>query len=70
MNGSLDCTIFQHTVSDLFRFILRGAATGGETDQAFLTDVVNKLTNIDKGAHIGSWGQVRAYRVLRGTCFA
>ncbi|KAG8886788.1 hypothetical protein FRB98_000970 [Tulasnella sp. 332] len=62
--GSLDCTIFQHTISDLFRFILRGAAIAGETDQAFLANVANKLANMDKGAHIGSWGQLQEWGAL------
>ncbi|KAG8875141.1 hypothetical protein FRB97_005375 [Tulasnella sp. 331] len=45
-------------------FILRGAAIAGETDQAFLANVANKLANMDKGAHIGSWGQLQEWGAL------
>ncbi|KAG9023138.1 hypothetical protein FRB95_013494 [Tulasnella sp. JGI-2019a] len=61
VNGTLACAIFQQTIFDLFTFILRGASAAGETDKAFLANVTHSLSLLDKGAHIGSWGQLQEW---------
>lgn len=61
VNGTFGCAIFQQTIVELFQFVLRGAQNGNETDEGFLADVRDKLGRLDRGAHIGSWGQVRFF---------
>jgi alpha-L-fucosidase 2 len=43
----------------MFDHIEAGWSASGDSDQAFLASVKNASTYVDKGIHIGSWGQLQ-----------
>jgi hypothetical protein len=53
------CTHYQQLVWELFDHIISDWDASGDTDQSFLTSVKQAYTTIDRGVHIGSWGQIQ-----------
>jgi alpha-L-fucosidase 2 len=43
----------------LFNAVEKGFALSGDKDTAFLEEVRAKRAKMDKGIHIGSWGQLQ-----------
>jgi alpha-L-fucosidase 2 len=43
----------------MFDHIQAGWKASGDTDEAFLASVKNGSNYVDKGIHIGSWGQLQ-----------
>ena len=43
----------------MFDHIEAGWSASGDTDQLFLASVKNASSYVDKGIHIGSWGQLQ-----------
>jgi len=57
------CAHAQQLIWQLFNAVEKGFAASGDTDQAFLQEVLAKRTQMDKGLHIGSWGQLQEWKV-------
>jgi alpha-L-fucosidase 2 len=54
--------MYQQLIWEMFDHIQAGWEVSGDSDQAFLASVKNASQYVDKGIHIGSWGQ------LQGRC--
>ncbi|KAI0471697.1 glycoside hydrolase family 95 protein-like protein [Xylariaceae sp. FL0804] len=61
--ATFGCAHWQQLIYQVFESTLSGASAAGETDAAFLTAVRTSLAALDKGLHIGSWGQVKEWKV-------
>ncbi|KAF8066795.1 glycoside hydrolase family 95 protein [Lyophyllum atratum] len=59
------CAHAQQMIWQLFNAIEKGFAASGDTDTAFLNEVKTKRAKMDKGVHIGSWGQLQEWKVDR-----
>ncbi|KAG5651905.1 hypothetical protein H0H81_006986 [Sphagnurus paluster] len=57
------CAHSQQMIWQLFNSVEKGFAASGDTDTAFLAEVKAKRTQMDKGLHIGSWGQLQEWKV-------
>lgn len=57
------CTNWQQLIYQVFETTLQSAAVVKETDQVFLSQVHHSLAQLDKGLHIGSWGQVQEWKL-------
>ncbi|THH07645.1 hypothetical protein EW145_g3244 [Phellinidium pouzarii] len=57
------CAHAQQLIWQLFNAIEKGAPAAGETDVEFLNEVKAKKAQMDKGVHIGSWGQLQEWKV-------
>ncbi|PCH37096.1 glycoside hydrolase family 95 protein [Wolfiporia cocos MD-104 SS10] len=57
------CAHAQQVIWQLFNAIEKGYAASGDTDTAFLEEVQAKRAQMDKGIHIGSWGQLQEWKV-------
>ncbi|KAL9107303.1 MAG: hypothetical protein Q9227_007755 [Pyrenula ochraceoflavens] len=55
------CTHYQQLISELFANILTSAPEG--EDEGFLRDVQSALSRMDRGIHIGSWGQIQEWKL-------
>ncbi|TDL22531.1 glycoside hydrolase family 95 protein [Rickenella mellea] len=62
---SFGCSHSQQLLWQLFNIVMKGANAGGETDTAFLNQVKTALAQMDKGIHIGSWGQLQEWKIDR-----
>ncbi|EJD08446.1 glycoside hydrolase family 95 protein [Fomitiporia mediterranea MF3/22] len=60
---TLACAHAQQVIWQLFNAVEKGAAAAGETDEAFLNEIKSKKGRMDKGIHIGSWGQLQEWKV-------
>ncbi|KAG8920063.1 hypothetical protein FRC01_000946 [Tulasnella sp. 417] len=52
------CAHFQQMIWELFNGVEKGFELSGDTDVAFLSEVRAKKSRLDRGLHIGSWGQL------------
>ncbi|KAF7760242.1 CAZyme family GH95 [Agaricus bisporus var. burnettii] len=57
------CAHSQQLIWQLFNAIEKGFAASGDADTAFLDEVRAAQAKIDKGIHIGSWGQLQEWKV-------
>ncbi|KAF7792686.1 hypothetical protein EIP86_003784 [Pleurotus ostreatoroseus] len=58
------CAHSQQLIWQLFNAIEKGFDASGDTDTAFLQEEVrSKRAQMDKGIHIGSWGQLQEWKV-------
>lgn len=57
------CAHFQQLVHQVFDTVLSVSSTGGETSEAFITNVTSSLARLDKGFHIGAWGQIKEWKL-------
>ncbi|TFK37018.1 Six-hairpin glycosidase-like protein [Crucibulum laeve] len=57
------CAHAQQMIWQLFNSIEKGFAASGDKDTAFLTEVRAKRAAMDKGLHVGSWGQLQEWKV-------
>lgn len=57
------CTHYQQLIYQVFETAMQAAAVVGETDTAFLSRLNRSLAQLDKGLHIGSWGQVQEWKL-------
>jgi alpha-L-fucosidase 2 len=55
--------MYQQIVAQLFETVLQGYSIAGETDMSFVDRVNTTLSMMDKGAHIGSWGQIQEWKI-------
>ncbi|PNS18714.1 hypothetical protein CAC42_5253 [Sphaceloma murrayae] len=56
------CTHHQQLVHQLFVNVLRLGPLAGESDPSFLPDVASALSRLDKGLHVGRWGQIQEWK--------
>jgi alpha-L-fucosidase 2 len=56
------CSLYQQLIWEMFDHIQAGWSASGDKDQKFLAAVKNASNYVDKGIHVGSWGQ------LQGKC--
>lgn len=57
------CTHWQQLIHQVFKTTLQAATITSEPDQSFLNSVSNSLAKLDKGLHIGSWGQIQEWKL-------
>ncbi|KAJ8514372.1 hypothetical protein ONZ45_g8082 [Pleurotus djamor] len=57
------CSHAQQLIWQLFNAVEKGFPVSGDTDTAFLEEVRAKRARMDKGIHIGSWGQLQEWKV-------
>lgn len=56
------CTHYQQLIWETFDHVLRGWEASGDTDTSFKNEVSTKLSKLDAGIHIGSWGQIQEWK--------
>ncbi|EPQ51576.1 hypothetical protein GLOTRDRAFT_108097 [Gloeophyllum trabeum ATCC 11539] len=57
------CAHAQQLIWQLFNAVEKGFNASGDSDVAFLENVRNTRAQMDKGIHIGSWGQLQEWKV-------
>ncbi|TCD62716.1 hypothetical protein EIP91_006542, partial [Steccherinum ochraceum] len=57
------CSHAQQLIWQLFNAVEKGFEAAGDTDTAFLEEVRQKRAQMDKGIHIGSWGQLQEWKL-------
>jgi alpha-L-fucosidase 2 len=57
------CAHFQQLIHQVFEAILSLSFTGGDTQGAFVANVTSSLAKLDKGFHIGEWGQIKEWKL-------
>ncbi|KAJ8108992.1 hypothetical protein OPT61_g7779 [Boeremia exigua] len=57
------CAHFQQSVHQVFDAVLSVASTASEVDDTFLSNVTEALKKLDKGFHIGDWGQIKEWKL-------
>lgn len=57
------CTHYQQLLYQLFETTLQSASAIGGRDRHFLSDVQRQLSQLDKGLHIGKWGQIQEWKI-------
>jgi alpha-L-fucosidase 2 len=60
---TLGCAHAQQLIWQLFNAIEKGFEASGDTDTAFLEEVLTVRAKMDKGLKIGSWGQLQEWKV-------
>ncbi|EIN05501.1 hypothetical protein PUNSTDRAFT_74418 [Punctularia strigosozonata HHB-11173 SS5] len=60
---TLGCAHSQQLIWMLLNAIEKGWPASGDTDAAFLAEVKAKKAQMDKGVHVGSWGQLQEWKV-------
>jgi alpha-L-fucosidase 2 len=57
------CTHYQQLIHQVFESILSGADLAGETNSTFVQLVSQALGKLDKGVHIGDWGNIKEWKM-------
>lgn len=57
------CAHYQQLIHSVFEAVLSTQSTAGETDTAFVSNVSSTLDRLDKGFHVGSWGQIKEWKL-------
>ncbi|KAF9451559.1 glycoside hydrolase family 95 protein [Macrolepiota fuliginosa MF-IS2] len=57
------CAHAQQIIWQLFNAVEKGFAASGDTDTKFLNDILVARGKLDRGIHIGSWGQLQEWKV-------
>jgi alpha-L-fucosidase 2 len=57
------CTHYQQLLHQLFSTVLSTSSVVSDSDKAFITSVTTALKTLDKGLHIGSWGEVKEWKI-------
>ncbi|KAF8664131.1 hypothetical protein AX16_000821 [Volvariella volvacea WC 439] len=57
------CAHTQQMLWQIFNSVEKGFAASGDTDRAFLEEVRTARAQLDKGIHIGSWGQLQEWKI-------
>ena len=55
------CTHYQQLITELFLNVL--AASLSSTDPSLLADIADATPALDRGPHIGSWGQIQEWKL-------
>lgn len=57
------CTHYQQLIYQLFETTLQSATAIGDRDRSFLQDLQHQVSQLDRGLHIGSWGQIQEWKI-------
>jgi alpha-L-fucosidase 2 len=57
------CAHYQQLVHQVFEAVLSTTTIVGESDTAFIGNVTDSLQRLDKGFHVGSWGQIKEWKL-------
>ncbi|KAF1347347.1 glycoside hydrolase family 95 protein-like protein [Lizonia empirigonia] len=57
------CAHWQQLVYQVFEAVLSVESAGGETDKTFVTNITSSLAKLDKGFHMGAWGQIKEWKM-------
>ncbi|OOO13321.1 hypothetical protein OAory_01010700 [Aspergillus oryzae] len=57
------CTHWQQLIHQVYENAIQGAEIAGETDSTLLKDIKDQLPRLDKGLHIGTWGQIKEWKL-------
>lgn len=57
------CTHYQQLVHQVFEAVLSANTVISDTDTSFVSDVTSSLSRLDKGFHIGGWGQIKEWKL-------
>ncbi|KAF3032418.1 hypothetical protein E8E12_000187 [Didymella heteroderae] len=57
------CAHYQQLIHQVFEGLLSVQFAAGETDKAFIANVSRSLAKLDKGFHIGEWGQIKEWKL-------
>ncbi|KAJ5802590.1 Alpha-L-fucosidase [Penicillium pulvis] len=57
------CSMYQQQIWELFDRILATWSESGDDDHEFYQSVVQAMTHLDRGIHIGSWGQLQEWKL-------
>ena len=55
------CTHYQQLITELFFNVL--TASLSSTDPSLLADIADTIPSLDRGLHIGSWGQIQEWKL-------
>ncbi|KAK3715591.1 hypothetical protein LTR37_007079 [Vermiconidia calcicola] len=57
------CAHWQQLIFQVFETTLTSISLVGEDDYTFLNELQEKLSSLDKGYHVGNWGQVQEWKL-------
>ncbi|KAJ4371828.1 hypothetical protein N0V86_008382 [Didymella sp. IMI 355093] len=57
------CAHYQQLVHQVLETVLLVEAAAGEIDKKFVTNVTSSLAKLDKGFHVGEWGQIKEWKL-------
>ena len=57
------CTHWQQLIHQVYENAIQGAEIAGETDSTLLKDIKDQLPRLGKGLHIGTWGQIKEWKL-------
>ncbi|OQE36945.1 hypothetical protein PENCOP_c011G05187 [Penicillium coprophilum] len=57
------CAHWQQLIWELFDHIIRDWENSGDKDDGFLQSVKKAYQSIDSGVHVGSWGQIKEWKL-------
>jgi alpha-L-fucosidase 2 len=57
------CTHYQQLLHQVFEAIVSASTVVADKDTTFLKNITNALTILDKGLHIGTWGEVKEWKI-------
>jgi alpha-L-fucosidase 2 len=57
------CAHYQQLVHQVFEGVLSASAIVSPKDQTFLNNISHSLSRLDKGFHVGEWGQIKEWKL-------
>ncbi|KAJ5659962.1 Alpha-L-fucosidase [Penicillium longicatenatum] len=57
------CSMYQQQIWELFDRILATWSESGDDDHEFYGNIVQAMAHLDRGIHIGSWGQLQEWKL-------
>lgn len=57
------CTYYQQLLYQVFEANKSAPSIVSESDTAFLKNVTTTLASLDKGLHIGTWGEIKEWKI-------
>jgi alpha-L-fucosidase 2 len=57
------CTHYQQVIHQVFEAVLSSETLVSETDKSFINQTATTLAALDKGLHIGSWGELKEWKI-------
>jgi alpha-L-fucosidase 2 len=57
------CAHYQQLIHQVFEAVLSTHTIVGDTDTAFTSNISSTLARLDKGFHVGAWGQIKEWKL-------
>jgi hypothetical protein len=57
------CAHYQQLIHQVFNAVLSISSVNEELDTAFVTGISSSLARLDKGFHVGDWGQIKEWKL-------